>query len=155
LWQYDPVADSWQRKADMPVGAVEGSYALRIGSKFYIALYGSSAQEYDPQTDTWVLMPSSEILLPYAAPFSDKDFPLGYTVGGAPGYYGTGEVKRYAINYTGNHFFIESYAQPPNGYVTAGAPLYAVVNNEVYYGISYQTVNGVQVRDNQFWRYKY
>lgn len=155
LWQYDPVADSWQRKADLPVGAGEGSYALRLGSKFYIPASMSYVQEYDPQTDTWVQFPTTAYLPMYSAPYSDRDFALGYTVGGVMGYYGTGEIKRHAINYTGNHFFTETYAQPPGGYPTAGWPLYAVVNNELYYGISFQTVNGVQVRDNQLWRYRY
>jgi hypothetical protein len=155
LWQYDPVADSWQRKADLPIGAAEGSYALRVGSKFYIASVGNSVQEYDPQTNTWMQFPPGEILPAYAAPYSDKDFPLGYTIGGVPGYFGTGEVKRYAINYASNHFITEMYAQAPNGYATAGAPFYAVVNNELYYGMAYQNVNGVQVRDNQLWRYRY
>lgn len=154
LWQYDPVADSWQRKADLPVGAGEGSYALRIGSKFYIPASVSHVQEYDPQNNTWVQFPTNQYLPMYAAPYSDRDFALGYTIGGAMGYYGTGEAKRYTIN-TGNQIFSQVYAQPPNGYPTAGWPFYVVVNNELYYGLSFQTVNGVQVRDNQLWRYRY
>lgn len=156
LWQYDPVSDSWQRKTDLPQGAIEGAYALRIGARFYIPTAGNGVQEYDPQTDTWTQFGATENLPLYAAPFSDRDFALGYTVGGSVGSYGTGTVNRYAINYTGNHFFVEAYGQPPaNGYVTAGAPFCAVVNNELYYGMAYQNVNGVQARDNQLWRYRY
>lgn len=154
LWQYDPVADTWQRKADLPVGAGEGSYALRIGSKFYIPASFNHVQEYDPQTDSWVQLPTTEYLPMYTAPFSDKDFALGYTVGGPLGSFYTGEAKRYAIGID-KHIFSESYSQPPANYQTAGWPFSVVVNNELYYGLSYQTVNGVQVRDNQFWRYRY
>jgi hypothetical protein len=158
LWQYDPVADSWLRKADMPEGAIEGCYALRIGQKFYIpSVAGGGVQEYDPQANTWrQFAATGGNLNTYGVPFDDKNFALGYVLGGRMGFTETGPVKRYAIDFTGNNLFVDNYAQPPiGGYTTVSGAFYAVVNNEVYYGMGYFNANGVLTQSNQFWRYRY
>jgi hypothetical protein len=68
-WQYDPAADAWTQKADLPVfngrwGAV--AFANESGGKAYVATgiefpYMSAKNdcfEYDPLTDSWAAMPS-------------------------------------------------------------------------------------------------
>ena len=158
VWQYDPVADSWQRKADMPQGSGEGSYALRLGNKFYFPGFGYGAQEYDPATDSWRQFWPTQDLIPYAAVIADRDFPLGYILGGRSGSYESGEVSRVAINFTGNEFFGQTYALAPSGgYNTISSPFYAVVNNELYYGMGYFNAppGGLHVQGSQFWRYRY
>lgn len=156
LWQYDPVADTWQRKADMPQGAIEGCYALRIGQKFLFPSVGlAGVQQYDPQTDSWVQFASTENMKLYAFPYSDKDFSLGYLVGGRSTSAETGTIDRIAIN-PGNQLFTQFYAQPPSGgYSTVSGSFYAVVNNELYYGMNYFDASGVHVQGNQLWRYRY
>lgn len=156
LWQYDPVADSWLRKADMPQGAGEGCYALRIGQKFYIpSVGGYGVQEYDPATNSWIQFAATQNLRTYAAPYSDTSFALGYVVGGRAGFTETGWITRNSIN-PGNLLFAETYQQPPaSGYTTLSGAFYAVVNNELYYGMGYFNANGVLVQGNQLWRYRY
>jgi N-acetylneuraminic acid mutarotase len=58
LYVYDPAADSWTRKADLPeesIGGVSGA----IGGKLYV-LNGESRHfyRYDPASDTWTALPS-------------------------------------------------------------------------------------------------
>jgi N-acetylneuraminic acid mutarotase len=63
VWQYDPVADSWTRKADFPGtarwNAVTGTatigghdFGLIIGGNGDDHAYNDS-WEYNPNTDTW------------------------------------------------------------------------------------------------------
>jgi hypothetical protein len=158
LWQYDPVNDSWQRKADLPQGSIEGSYALRLGDRFYFPGFGYGAQEYNPITDSWQQFWPTEDLLPYAAIIADRDFPLGYILGGRSGMYESGEVSRVSIDATGNHFFGQTYSLAPGGgYQTVSSPFYVVVNNELYYGMGYFDAppGGLHVQSSQFWRYRY
>ena len=156
VWQYDPLNDSWQRKADMPQGSGEGAYALKLGDKFYFTGYGYGAQEYNPANDTWTQFWPTEDLIPYAVAFPDRDFPLGYILGGRSGSYESGDVTRVSIDFTGNHFHGETYSLPPaGGYRTLSGAFSVVVNNELYYGLGYFDASGVHVQGNQLWRYRY
>ena len=155
LWQYDPVTDQWLRKTDLPFGAEEGCYAVHIGNKFYIpttSMYGT--HEYDPTTDTWRFF-NDNFFIPNAVPYSDKNFALGYTIGGGSMGQATGIVRRYAINYLGIPIG-EDYAQAPvGGYLNIMKAFGAVINNELYYGMGYNLSGGVAVQSTQFWRYRY
>ena len=53
LYVYDPAADTWSRKADMPEPSMSGVSGV-IGGKLYV-LDGASRRlyRYDPSTDTW------------------------------------------------------------------------------------------------------
>lgn len=72
FWQYDPVADSWTRKADLPIppnpnqyepkqSSFFGAFGIEIANKGYV---GSGRDvnfsirkylyEYNPQTDSWI-----------------------------------------------------------------------------------------------------
>ena len=64
LWQYDPVADIWTRKADLPAVPRTGAGCFVIGNKAYIgggtcpmppiaAGHLNDFWEYDPFTDKW------------------------------------------------------------------------------------------------------
>ncbi|MBS1624068.1 MAG: T9SS type A sorting domain-containing protein [Bacteroidetes bacterium] len=61
LWQYDPVSNSWARKASYPGLGRGGCTSLVIGSKAYVGLGYISASsqsyrdfwEYDPDLDSW------------------------------------------------------------------------------------------------------
>lgn len=157
LWVYDPAADSWERKADLPLGAGEGCYILRIGNKFYMPYIavGYGVQEYDPATDKWRSL-YIDNLPNNAVAFPDKDFSLGYTIGGGGMGSATGRVVRYSINGTGN-LLPQDYAQPPvGGYTNFFKAFSAVINNEVYYGMGYFNLNGgVATQGTAFWRYRY
>ena len=58
--EYDPVTDTWTRKADMPTG-VWGVRACAVNGKIYafggrpLLTAKPTVQEYDPATDTWTL----------------------------------------------------------------------------------------------------
>lgn len=52
LWQYDPIANSWSRKADLPAsGGGDIAVSFSIGNKAYVGL--DDFWEYDPSSDTW------------------------------------------------------------------------------------------------------
>lgn len=60
LWEYDPSADSWTRKADFPGGGRNGSIGFAINGKGYVGLgrnisgaLTNDMWEYDPATDSW------------------------------------------------------------------------------------------------------
>jgi N-acetylneuraminic acid mutarotase len=60
LYAYDPITDSWSRKADAPIAvqspvlrAVEGRLYLIGGYDSYIPLKYNTCYAYDPGTDSW------------------------------------------------------------------------------------------------------
>lgn len=58
FWEYDPVADTWTRKADFGGGGRSNPSSFSIGDKGYIGigyLYGwrKDFWEYDPATNAW------------------------------------------------------------------------------------------------------
>jgi N-acetylneuraminic acid mutarotase len=58
FWMYDPLINTWTRKADFPGPARVQNVCFSIGSKAYIALglgsvYYNDLWEYDTNTDTW------------------------------------------------------------------------------------------------------
>lgn len=60
LWEYDPAADTWMQKADLPGVGRYNAVGFSIGTKGYIGL-GLSATgvkkdfwQYDPLTNTWL-----------------------------------------------------------------------------------------------------
>ncbi len=59
VWEYDPKADRWTRKSDMPEAIVWSAYFV-LNGKGYIGAGGERRQkivknfwEYDPRTDKW------------------------------------------------------------------------------------------------------
>jgi N-acetylneuraminic acid mutarotase len=100
--EYDPVADTWTSKADMPIARVNmvGSSAVVDGRVYVIGgdnevTWGSrTVQEYDPATDTWTLkadMPTPRWSLATCA----VDGKI-YAIGGAPdSYTGLSVVEQY------------------------------------------------------------
>jgi N-acetylneuraminic acid mutarotase len=60
VWEYDPRADRWTRKSDMPEAVVWSAYFV-LNGKGYIGAGGQRQQaivknfwEYDPQADRWM-----------------------------------------------------------------------------------------------------
>lgn len=98
VWAYDPQADLWSRKADLPEAVTEPACFV-LGGKGYMGTgtLGSSSQltghfwEYDPQIDRWT---------------SRADFPgperygaVGFAVGNR-GFFGTG-LNSYTVSAAG------------------------------------------------------
>jgi N-acetylneuraminic acid mutarotase len=68
LWAYDPQADTWTRKADLPGAARYRAVGFSMNGRGYIgtglqsvtetsAVVFGDVWEYDPQTDAWTLKP--------------------------------------------------------------------------------------------------
>lgn len=54
FWEFNPVANSWTRKADYAGGPSHHGIGFSIGNKGYIGLAsGNDLWEYDPTTDAW------------------------------------------------------------------------------------------------------
>lgn len=58
VWEYDPLEDSWTRKADFPGAGRSGCTAVTIGAKAYVLggysdTYLGETWEYDPALDVW------------------------------------------------------------------------------------------------------
>ncbi|MBL0184035.1 MAG: hypothetical protein IPP96_17830 [Chitinophagaceae bacterium] len=58
LWEYDPVTNSWQQKADFGGVARQNAVGFSIGSKGYIGTgrnpaYLKDFWEYDPTANNW------------------------------------------------------------------------------------------------------
>ncbi|PAW94335.1 hypothetical protein CKK33_12885 [Mucilaginibacter sp. MD40] len=104
LWEYDPGADSWIRKADYPGQSGEYIRGFVINGKAYVgtgygqrlALPGSSLPqnddfwEYDPLADKWTQKAS------FAG--GKRENVIAFTLNGA-GYLGLGTDNAYASNY--------------------------------------------------------
>jgi hypothetical protein len=137
--------------ASLPEGInSDGGYALRLGDKFYLPSFSlSGAQVYDLILNSWSMFNGGLVL--YGAPYSDPGSEIGYIIGTR----GSGQIERY-IPIAGNSFLITKYNDPPlNGYKTVSSPNYAVVNNELYYGMGYFDITDYYYQQPQFWRYKY
>jgi N-acetylneuraminic acid mutarotase len=79
LQVYDPAADFWKSKADLPVTSVDGA-AVGIGGKLYVYTWGNSTNgywpllhRYDPATNTWLKL---------ARPPHNVDSPAAGVIGG-------------------------------------------------------------------------
>jgi len=90
VWEYEPLADSWTRKADLPVEMTTASCFVLNGLGYvgtgYAGPSGSSAPStylwaYDPLSDTWM----ARALLPAAARYRAVAFAMN-----GKGYLGTG-----------------------------------------------------------------
>jgi len=61
VWELDPIAYTWTKKADFPGGARASAVAFVIGNKAYIGTgnngttYFNDLYEYTPATDSWVI----------------------------------------------------------------------------------------------------
>jgi N-acetylneuraminic acid mutarotase len=53
LYAYDPVTDSWSRKADMPLPSMAGVTGAINGKLYVLNASFNSFYRYDPSTDTW------------------------------------------------------------------------------------------------------
>jgi hypothetical protein len=63
LYVYDPVSDSWSRKADLPIVTMGGVSGV-IGRKLYVLAGDPGARQffrYDPATDKWESLASSPV----------------------------------------------------------------------------------------------
>lgn len=57
FWEYDPSADVWTQKANVPGGGRSYAYGMSINNKGYVGGgYGQTDEfwEYDPVTNTWI-----------------------------------------------------------------------------------------------------
>jgi Galactose oxidase, central domain len=92
FWEYDPVTDTWTRKADLPGGARYSAAGFSIGSKGYIgigddndgAIKYRDFWEYDPASDSWTRK----------ADFvgAAQTYAVGLSIG-SKGYIGTGNSR--------------------------------------------------------------
>ena len=96
LWEYDPDANSWVQKHDLPGRARIEAVGFSIGNRGYIGTGGSAGElfpdssfrdfwEYDPIADDWTQKDS----LP--GPGGNRWGAVGFSVGGK-GYIGSGTV---------------------------------------------------------------
>jgi N-acetylneuraminic acid mutarotase len=87
MYEYDPVANSWTQKTDMPgIGRYCGM-GVSINNKFYVGMglapgwnYQNDWYEYDPVNDTWMTKASFHVPLDLAACF--QTLGKGYIVCG-------------------------------------------------------------------------
>lgn len=61
FWEYDPLSDKWNKKADFPGNRRSGAYSMAMGGKGYVGggldvsiKIVNDFWEYDPQRDVWV-----------------------------------------------------------------------------------------------------
>ena len=88
FWCYDPVLDTWTRKADFPGGKRKGMACFVLNNKIYAGLGDGPAgsrndfYEYSPATNTWVKLPD----------FSgeERELSVSFSIGNK-GYVGTGD----------------------------------------------------------------
>jgi N-acetylneuraminic acid mutarotase len=57
LYVYDPVTDSWSRKADMPLPSMAGVTGVLNGKLYVLNASFNSFYRYDPSADTWSVLP--------------------------------------------------------------------------------------------------
>lgn len=80
FWEYDPVADTWTKKANTPEPLLNYGLAFSLNGKGYFGLSGG-IWEYDPSIDTW----TKKLTLPAGI----SNFPLGFSIAGKA-YFGWG-----------------------------------------------------------------
>jgi N-acetylneuraminic acid mutarotase len=83
FYEYDPVADTWTRKADFPGPKRKNAFGVSAGGKGYVGLgYGSDntnlydVWQYDPSADAWTQksnFPASGAYPNYVVAFSPDD----------------------------------------------------------------------------------
>ena len=90
LYAYTPSANTWAKKASMPVASAGGASGI-IGGRLYVYSGGSAAdpasfQRYDPATNTWQLLalPTSRHRLPAAGVIAGKFYVVGGLDNGVP-----------------------------------------------------------------------
>ena len=91
IWEYDPSANVWTRKADFPGSPRDGAMAFVVNGKAYVgagvsasAQYVGDMYEYDPVQDKWTKkadMPNGPLGFPMAFSIGSK----GYMVCGGRG----------------------------------------------------------------------
>jgi N-acetylneuraminic acid mutarotase len=93
FFAYDPVADTWARKADFPGVLRFGALGMAVGNKGFVGFgYGSTGAlrdfwSYDPATDSWIQKADFPgVLIP--------EDPLGFTLDNQTAYIG-GYVSEY------------------------------------------------------------
>lgn len=83
FWSFDPVSDTWTRKADLPAGPRDGLAAFAVNDRIYAGL-GRVLQtdpleffEYNPSTDIWTsigLLMSDQRRMPACFTIEDKAY---------------------------------------------------------------------------------
>jgi RNA polymerase sigma factor (sigma-70 family) len=101
--EYDPVADTWTRKADMPTARSGLSTSVIYGKIYAIGGYEengamSFVEEYDPVTNTWTTKDDIPTARSYfsASSVEEKIYAIGGNTSGADHIY-TSVVEEYAI----------------------------------------------------------
>ena len=150
-WQYDPVTDSWTRKADFPGTARQYSIAFATNNKIYVATgyhfnrnthvasYFNDLWQYNPTNDTWTQ--KADI------PAVGRAFAVGFSTFTNKGVVATGDANDYLLNdcwqYNPSN---NSWFQLPN--VGGGVRAFAsgfTLGNTIYIGTGDGAVS------NDFW----
>lgn len=157
FWEFDPINNTWTRKADLPLGLAYAS-GFSIGDKGYIGLGyktgGNSNQfwQYDPINNTWI---------------RKADFPglfrtdqVGFSLNNE-GYMGLGYHVIYSNGANQTIFDNDIWAYDPNTDTWAQKPDYPGVNRYSRLGIGYKGKAYIgtgeqvqnQVTTNEFWEF--
>jgi N-acetylneuraminic acid mutarotase len=157
VWEYDPQANHWTRKGDMPEGLAEPVCFVLNGSGYVgTGMYGEAASqvsrhfyEYNPQADTW----ARKADFPGAARYAAAGFSLA-----GKGYIGTG-MESYGETSSTVFRDIWEYDPASNNWTAKpdfsgparGGAVAFVLSSYVYIGTGTAASNQV-LRD--FWRAK-
>jgi N-acetylneuraminic acid mutarotase len=88
LWEYDPIANTWTQKANIPGSPRDGAFCFVVNNKAYVGggFDGVSSvigdfYEYDPSTNTWTAKANlpNPVIFPFAFSIGSK----GYISSGA------------------------------------------------------------------------
>ncbi len=132
LWQYNPTANSWSKKANFPPGNRYGLTSFSVNGKGYVGtgadenLFQNDLWEYDPGNNSWMQKSS----LPSSPRFSCTGFALGmkgYIVLGTDGGMRT---DLFEYNPTTDSWTIRA---PYPGVARRSAPAF-VVGNKAFVG---------------------
>jgi len=148
LWEYDPDANTWTRKADYPNGTIRQCTSFVIGTMAYVGFGTHTASPYannyslyayDPAADTWTVKAS--------APAFETDDVVGLAVNNT-GYIITGFYSSQFLTYDQPS---DTWTKKPNfpGGTRSQASGF-VINNEVYIGGGNP---GTIPYYNDFWKY--
>lgn len=158
LWEYDPGADNWTRKADLPGEARFAAVGFAIGDKGYVGTGAKDGGEgrladfwaYDPATDSWTrkadLAGEARI---WAAGFSVGD--RGYVASGTGGAASTvGRLRDIWAYDPATDSWSEMDLWPARGRL---GPVAFAVGDRGYLGTGREGVDGEQTFARDFWAF--
>lgn len=109
FWEYDPAADTWTQKGNLPVLRSSG-IGFSIGSKGYMGLgtnganYQDDFWEYDPSNDSWAQKANF--------PGGPREEAVAFSIG-SKGYVGTGQLFVVGPNSSFTQAFNDFYEYNP------------------------------------------